>query len=432
MATPRIIRPQARFLALEKKFRAYVAGYGSGKTWAGSSGLCLKAWTHPKIRAGYFAPTIPLIRDIFYPTIEEVAFDWGLRAEIRESHKEVHLYEGRRYRTTVICRSMEKPGSIVGFSIGHALVDEIDILPARKATEAWRKIIARIRQRGGTGQVDVTTTPEGFGFTYQTWIKAVRERPELGELYGLIQASTYENQVNLPADYIPNLLATYPPSLISAYLQGEFVNLTQGRVYREFDRRKNSSQEKVQENEPLRIGMDFNVGKMAAVTHVVRDGWPHAVDEIVGAFDTRDMIQRIRERYWRHDGNDWQRTRQIRVYPDSSGGSRKTVEASTTDIQLLKGAGFWISAPAANPPVKDRINAMNGLFCNAQGERHYRVNSDLCPSYAEALETQAYDDNGQPDKANDLDHPTDAAGYYIHRDYPLARPMTRLKLGVAQ
>jgi hypothetical protein len=31
----------------------------------------------PKINQGYFAPTYPQIRDIFYPTIEEVAFDWG-------------------------------------------------------------------------------------------------------------------------------------------------------------------------------------------------------------------------------------------------------------------------------------------------------------------------------------------------------------------
>jgi len=169
---PRLIKPQAAFLALPTKFSAYVAGFGSGKTWAGSAGLCQKAWTSPKIRAGYFAPTIPLIRDIFYPTIDQVAYDWGLRAEVHETNKEVDLYDGRRYRTTVICRSMEKPGSIVGFGIGHALVDEIDTLPVRKARDNWRKIIARMRQPGGTGEVNVTTTPEGFMFTWQTWVKA--------------------------------------------------------------------------------------------------------------------------------------------------------------------------------------------------------------------------------------------------------------------
>ncbi|MBO2029039.1 terminase family protein [Klebsiella pneumoniae] len=63
---------------------------------------------------GYFAPTYPQIRDIFYPTVEEVAHDWGLHVKINEGNKEVHFYAGRQYRGTTICRSMEKPQTIVG------------------------------------------------------------------------------------------------------------------------------------------------------------------------------------------------------------------------------------------------------------------------------------------------------------------------------
>lgn len=130
---PTLNRPQAEFLALPHKFRAFVAGYGSGKTWVGSGSLCKHAWEWPKVNAGYFAPTYPQIRDIFYPTIEEVAHGWGLTADIKESNKEVHLFSGRKYRTTILCRSMENPSSIVGFKIGHALVDEIDVMAAVKA-----------------------------------------------------------------------------------------------------------------------------------------------------------------------------------------------------------------------------------------------------------------------------------------------------------
>ena len=59
-----------------------------------------------------------------------------------------------------------------------------------------------------------------------------------------------------------------------------------------------------------------------------------------------------------------------------------------------------VSAPEANPPVKDRINAMNAMFCNAKGERRYRVNADLCPTYADCLEQQVWAENGEPDKAS--------------------------------
>jgi hypothetical protein len=406
--------PQAQFLALPHKFRAYVAGFGSGKTWVGSAALCKHMWEWPRVNCGYFAPTYGDIRDTFFPTIEEVADDWGLRTTVREGNKEVHFYAGRKYRGTVICRSMDDPANIKGFKIGRALVDELDTLKLDKARLAWRKIIARMRLKrdGLLNQIDVATTPEGFRFVYEQWVKALRDKPELSGTYGLVQASTYDNELNLPDDYIPSLLASYPPQLIEAYLNGQFVNLTAGTVYHAFDRRQNACTDAMQPGEPVFVGMDFNVGKMAAVFHVKRDGQPRAVGEIVNAYDTPDMIRLLKERLGE---------RQVRVYPDASGGSRKSVNASITDIKLLKEAGFIVSAPDANPPVKDRINAMNAMFCNAAGERRYRINPDLCPTYADCLEQQVWADNGEPDKDSGNDHHNDAAGYFIHRDYPIIK-----------
>ncbi|HBO3622094.1 TPA: terminase family protein [Pseudomonas aeruginosa] len=421
---PTLNRPQAKFLALPHKFCGFVAGFGSGKTWVGCSGLAQHAWEWPRINAGYFAPTYAQIRDIFYPTMEEVAFDWGLRTKINQANHEVHLYSGSAYRTTIICRSMEKPQTIVGFKVGRSLVDELDVLSLIKAQQAWRKIIARMRYKvdGLRNRVDVTTTPEGFKFVFQQFVKQLREKPHLQGLYGLVQASTYDNEANLPDDYIDSLMESYPPQLIAAYLRGQFVNLTSGTIYTAYDRTLNASQEAVQPGEPIFVGMDFNVGKMAAVVHVKRLGLPHAVDEIVNGYDTPDMIRQIKERFWLYADGEYRPTRQIRIYPDASGDSRKSVRASETDIALLKQAGFIVSAPAANPPVKDRINSMNAMFCNAKGERRYRVNPDRCPTYADALEQQVWGTNGEPDKSADIDHPNDAAGYFIHKEFPVERP----------
>ena len=422
---PRLNVPQAEFLSLPHKFRAFVAGFGSGKTWVGCSGLCQHFWEFPGINAGYFAPTYGQIRDIFFPTVEEVAYDWGLRTVSREANKEVHIYAGRQYRGTVICRSMEKPETIVGFKIGRALVDELDVLKKVKAQLAWRKIIARMRQKadGLTNGIDVTTTPEGFQFVHQQWVKEVRDKPELASLYGMVQASTYDNELNLPADYIPSLLASYPPQLIQAYLGGQFVNLLAGTIYHQFDRKLNACQDELEEGEPIHVGMDFNVGKMSAIVHVERQALPRAVDELIDGFDTPDMIRRLKERFWRYDGNDFQKTREISIYPDASGDSRKSVNASASDIALLKAAGFRVSAPDANPPVKDRINSMNAMFCNAAGQRRYLVNVNKCPTYADHLEQQVWAENGEPDKTSGADHTNDAGGYYIHRKFPLVKPV---------
>jgi hypothetical protein len=421
--SPKLNIPQAGFLALPHKFKAYVAGYGAGKTWAGCASLGKHFYEFPRVSAGYFAPTYPQIRDIFYPTVEEALSEWGLTTKVRVGNHEVDVYRGRIYMGTILCRSMEDPGSIVGFKIGKALVDEIDVMPKDKAQAVWRKILARMRYKaeGLANGIDVTTTPEGFRFIHEQFVKNPRSNPALQGLYGLVQASTYDNESNLPEDYIPSLLQSYPANLIDAYINGQFVNLQTGTVYASYSRVLNGCNDTAKDDEVLFIGMDFNVGKMAAIIHVKREGLPRAVDEIINAYDTPDMIRRIKERCWRFDGRSYHQTRQIRVYPDASGGSRKSVNASETDIALLKQAGFIVSAPNANPPVKDRVNAMNAMFLNAAGDRRYLVNAATCPTYADALEQQAWGNNGEPDKTTGHDHPVDAAGYLIHRDHPVTR-----------
>jgi len=403
-----------------------VAGFGAGKTWAGCAGLGKHFYEFPRVNAGYFAPTYPQIRDIFYPTVEESLADWGLTTKVRVGNHEVDVYRGRTYMGTVLCRSMEDPASIVGFKIGKALVDEIDVMTKDKAAGAWRKILARMRHKaeGLLNGVDVTTTPEGFRFVYEQFVKLPRANESLRGLYGLVQASTYDNEINLPSDYIPSLLQSYPANLIDAYIDGKFVNLQTGTVYSAYSRTENRCADVLKEGETIFVGMDFNVGKMAAVVHVKRDCLPRAVDEIVNAYDTPDMVRRLKEKFWRYDGRIYQPTRQIRVFPDASGGSRRSVNASETDLALLKQAGFIVCAPSANPPVKDRINAMNGMFLNAKGERRYLVNDALCPTYADSLEQQAWAANGEPDKSNGHDHATDAGGYFIHHEFPLIRRTT--------
>lgn len=426
---PTLNVPQAQFLALPHKFRAYVAGFGSGKTWAGSAAICRHLWEHPRVNAGYFAPTYPQIRDIFYPTIEEVAHDWGLRVKVNESNKEVHFFSGGVSRGTTICRSMEKPQTIVGFKVGHAMVDEVDVLEAAKALAAWRKIIARMRYNvdGLRNGVDVTTTPEGFKFTYAQFVEAVRADPALGFTYGLIQASTYDNEANLPPDYIPSLRASYPPQLIEAYIRGQFVNLASGSVYPEFDRKLNHCDDSIRTGEPLHIGLDFNVLNMHAIIGTVREGRPRALAELTGVRDTPTMARMLRERYG-------QRGHSITLYPDASGQNTSSKSASESDFTILRQQlpEAVIDAPPANGAVRDRINAVNAMIHNDKGERRLLVNTHACPKLTAALEQQPYDSNGEPDKKGGLDHPPDALGYWIVRKWPIARPMRAGSIGVAQ
>jgi hypothetical protein len=416
---PTLNVPQAEFLQMPHKFRAYVAGFGSGKTWVGCTSICEHFWRWPGINQGYFAPTYPQIRDIFYPTIEEVAAVMGLRVKINQGNHEAHVYEGRKYRGTVICRSMEKPETIVGFKIGHALIDELDVMALKKAQTAWRKIIARMRYKvpGLVNGIDVTTTPEGFKFVYQQFVKAIREKPELASMYGLIQASTYDNELNLPDDYIPSLFASYPPQLISAYLRGQFVNLASGSIYADFDRIKNHTNEIILPKETLHVGMDFNVLNMTATINVIRDGLPRTLQERTKVRDTPAMAKILKEDFV-NAGHA------VVIYPDASGGNTSTKNASESDLSILKQAGFKVEVNSANPAVKDRINAYNALILNATGERRFLINTDACPVTTEALEQQVWGEDGQPDKKTGHDHPNDANGYFLVKRWPIVKRTT--------
>lgn len=416
-------RPQSEFLNLENKFRAFVAGYGSGKTWVGAMALCKHFYDHPGINAGYFAPTYPMIRDIFYPTIEDVAYNFGLDVKINQGNKEVVFYIGRESIGTILCRSLDNPGSIIGFKIGHALIDEFDTLPVNKAMIAWRKIQARMRYNvdGLKNGIDVTTTPEGFMATHKIFIENVQDKPGLAINYGIVQASTYDNEQNLPDDYISSLVESYPEELIQAYLHGQFVNLRSGTVYRAYNRVTHDSAETIKEKETLFIGMDFNVQHMAASVFVQRNNGRHAVAEIKDVFDTPDITRIIKER-WKDNGH------RIIVYPDASGGGRKSSDASISDLSILRQAGFEVRSNKTNPPVKDRINSVNKQFQSGK----LWVNAKECKTIAACLEKQSYDDNGEPDKKSGFDHQNDSFGYPIAHEFPINKPVLITGIGSAR
>jgi hypothetical protein len=222
----------------------------------------------------------------------------------------------------------------------------------------------------------------------------------------LIKMRSADNP-HLPPDFIERLEANYDPNLLKAYLDGEFVNLTTGTVYDRFDRTKHViSSVPDTDREPLRIGVDFNVGNMSAIIGVKLANNLLVIDEISGAHDTDALAQQIKARY---------PTRRIYIYPDASGGNRST-NATQTDIQILESYGMSNQSPRANPPVRDRVAAVQALLENGKGQVRLQV-SHTCKRLIECLELQCYTEKGDPDKDAGHDHMNDALGYLIWREF---------------
>lgn len=399
---------QAKFHALTCKHPALIGGFGVGKSETMCNQAIMDASHSSDALIGIYQPTYDLVRLIAAPRMEEKLTEFGIRYNYNKSENIIYTSNGQF--GDFILRTLDNPARIVGYQTYRSHVDEIDTLKEDKAEEAWIKIIARNRQspkgvENPFNRVSAYSTPEGFRFLYKYWKKSPRPG------YQMVQASTLSNPF-LPTDYVDTLRATYPSQLIEAYINGEFVNLTSGTVYHEFDRDTHNTDVEWNGREPLHIGMDFNVCNMSAIVSVIRGGVVYDIDEITGGYDTPSMIENIKERYQRC---------QINIYPDASGKNRNAQGASESSITLLRAAGFIVHAHSKNPFVKDRVLAMNVSFKKGI---HF-VNTTKCPTHTENLEQQIYNKAGEPDKDAGNDHTNDANGYLISYRFPVNKATTR-------
>lgn len=399
--------PQDDFIFCGDPYPAFVAGFGAGKTEALIVRALMGKIAYPNNDRAFYEPTYDLMRVIAWPRFEELLTQHNMPYKLfRQPYNVLHVEGAGR----IIFRSMDVPSRIIGYQVADSDIDELDTLKRDDAAEVWRRCLSRNRQNKpdkSPNTIGVATTPEGFRFVWEMW----KKNPPPG--YRLIKAPTYSNP-HLPESYIQSLRDVYPENLINAYIEGEFVNLTQGTVYTSYDREACRSRETIQKGEPLYVGMDFNVTKQCAVVYVKRKAGRltalHAVDELIDYYDTPAIAEAILDRYPKH---------RVTVYPDASGNSRKTVDASITDILLLKKAGFSIRAHKTNPAVRDRVVSMN----SALEKGLVFVNDEVCPTFAHSLETQVYKDNGEPDKSNGVDHCNDAGTYPIAYELPVSKPV---------
>lgn len=380
---------QDEFLYSEHPSTGLVAGFGSGKSYVGTI-KASKKLIQLRCNVGYYLPTYQLIKDIAFENFTNILDNFGIKYKLNESDKVFYTDYGN-----VFLRSMDNPSNIVGYETGYSLIDEADILPTDKMNKAYKAIVARNRTvlpLGHVNSTDMVSTPEGFKFLYEYYIKNGNNRRKL------IQANTLDN-TTLPQSYIDNLYDTYPKEQLEAYMKGQFVNLTTGTVYRDFDRKKNIDNSKEAGSNILYIGMDFNITKMACTISIKEGNTRYVIDEIVDEYDTSDIVKKIKERYPNN---------RVFVYPDAAGASRNT--SGKSDHDILRKAGFKVIAPSKNPFVRDRVNSVNKEF----HDKTTFINSNRCPSLVSALEKQAYNKNGEPDKSTGDDHILDGFGYEVH------------------
>lgn len=411
---------QQEFFLSNSPETALVTGFGGGKSFILIARMIATKLMYPTINLGYISPTHSITRDVLYPLVDEMLSPTSIRYKINKTSNNIEFTD----RGTVLCRSADDPGKIVGWTVGDMFIDEIDTLSADKAQLVWNKALGRMRAKfpeteehpkGKRNQIFTTCTPEGFRFLWKHFKKEPEQNKKARKGRNLIQASTRDNPY-LPDGFIETMEDNYPQELIDAYLDGQFVSLNAGRVYKHYDPERHSStltlENTQQASPPIYVGQDFNYDGSVSILMVKIDDSFHAIKEVVSK-DTYDIVKNIKKLNTTN--------RPIIFYPDASGHQRST-SSTKTDIQIIKQGGFRVKAPRKNPDVRDRVNSVNSLYAK---DRLF-INPVTCPETHSAALQQIYNDKtGLPEKYNtpaSIDDYNDAVGYPVHNVFPFKRP----------
>lgn len=122
----------------------------------------------------------------------------------------------------------------------------------------------------------------------------------------------------------------------------------------------------------------------------------------------------------------------VRCYGDATGGSRGTAKVQGSDWDLIKaelrpvfGDRLSFRVPAANPPERARVNAMNTRLLTGDGVIRLMVDPARAPNVVKDLEgvRTLAGGSGEIDKKATpaLTHVSDGLGYYVEAEFPVAR-----------
>ena len=206
---------QTKCVKLENKFKAFIGGIGSGKTFFG-------AWwaMQQTQRPGdgmILAPTYRILEDV--TQTEFLAF--------LERHRIwYHHDKGKgRIQTAhgmIFMRSAEMPDRLRGPNLTWAWGDEA----ALWREDAFKVLLGRLRMNDAS--LLLTTTPSGFNWVYDYFVESDNPR------FGYAQGSSRENAY-LDETFVEDLESAYSAEYAAQEIEGEFVAF-EGLIYPEFTR----------------------------------------------------------------------------------------------------------------------------------------------------------------------------------------------------
>ena len=206
--------PQLEFWHSPAKYRAFIGGIGSGKTYAGA----VEALRQPAGSVGMIlAPTYPMLRDATFKTVVNICDDANIIKDLNKSSMHLTLING----SEILFRSSDSPDRLRGANLGWFWLDEAGMMKH----DVWYIMLGRIRL--SPLKAWVTTTPRGLNWLYDVFVKNKTDK------HTLIKSKTIQNTY-LPTDFIESVKGQYTTEFARQELEGEFIEDSSNLIKRDW------------------------------------------------------------------------------------------------------------------------------------------------------------------------------------------------------
>jgi phage terminase large subunit len=372
----------------DARFRVSVTGRRFGKTFCAMRELARHA-TKTNQEVLYIAPSYRMAKSIAWETLKDKLKKLRWVEQTNEAELTIRLKSGSK----IYLKGAENRNALRGLGVDFLVLDEFQDLDP----ELWTAVL-RPTLSDRKGKALFIGTPRGIGswshemyvmaqntddwaaFTYRTIDGGIVDEDEINQAKRDLDTKTFEQEY----------LATF--------------NTYSGMVYYNFDRTKNVVPCNGLDTKEIHCGIDFNIDPMSVAISVIVN-------------NTEEICDELKRRY---------PTSRITIYPDAAGRQRKSSAGGKTDISILQNAGFRVCAKMANPPIRDRVNAVNSKLKNAQGLRTIFIDPK-CKQIIKSLESMQYKPNSSIIDNNENTHMADAVGYLVDYLYPIKREIESKK-----
>lgn len=433
---------QRKFHAdLRTRYKGFSGPIGSGKTRAFAYEAIFAAQLNAGLAGLVGAPTFPMLRDATQRTMFDVLDLEGIGYSFHKSENRMVLTD---HGSTIYFRSLDDFERLRGTNLAWFGVDELTYCKK----EAWLRLEGRLRdKRARRPEGFAAWTPKGFDFVHEMFISKVRNDD------GTLKFPDHHAYLAIPREnhhlgqgFYDRLATTYDARFYQQEVLGEYLNVNSGQAYYAFENPdRNAPHPNIKPlgfiaEDTLCWSLDFNISPMSSVIAQIQNaGWhPHRLmnAQIVNVLDE---IVLMNSSVWKACEAFEQKTKEwarragvlnVRVYGDASGGSRQHATGASC-YQMIKEffsrrSEYRVSYhnKLANPPVRDRVNAMNAKICSAEGVRTLFMDPK-CKQLKRDLEqvTWKLDANkamtGELDQKDGLTHISDALGYLVETEFGL-------------